>query len=96
MSCEPPSVFVIPDESFVEEEDAASQRRAEEARESDHKMLGYVGAGVLGGLVLACDFQSYSLTTMFLSRRFPSGAMLLPHPIARREGQSAKCATKRL
>ena len=59
MSCEPPSVFVIQDESFVEE-DAAIQRRAEEARESDHKMLGYVGAGVLGGPVLACDFQSYS------------------------------------
>ena len=53
LSCEPPSVFVIQDESFIEEEETASQRRAEEARESGHKMLAFVGAGVLEGLVLA-------------------------------------------
>ena len=53
MSCESPSVFEIQDESFVDEEDTAAQRRAEEARESDHRLLAFVGIGVLGGLVFA-------------------------------------------
>ena len=53
MSCEPPSVFEIQDESFVDEEDTAAQRRAEEARESDHRLLAFVGVGVLGCLVFA-------------------------------------------
>ena len=53
MSCESPSVFEIQDESFVDEEDTAGQRRAEEARESDHRLLAFVGIGVLGGLVFA-------------------------------------------
>ena len=51
MSCVSPSVFEIQDASFVDEEDTAAQRRAEKARESDHRLLAFVGIGVLGGLV---------------------------------------------
>ena len=52
MTCEPPSVFAIEDDgSFVHDDDTDGQRRAYEARTADHKMLAYLGTGVLGCLV---------------------------------------------